>query len=145
MADLVATPRVLDRAEDAKGCAGLAQKVKVAFNDKLVTGARRVGTNTPTAYMLPPTFDPDPEEVRPPATGRPAEDIRQAQYHLGTALGRTPDLCHVLSRYRHADAAYKLLTQESYPLWLYAAKKGAQRFGSAGTVLNRTTAFRIPP
>jgi alpha-L-rhamnosidase len=124
--DLLANAaRVLGKTSDAKAYADLAQKVKAAFNDEFVTATGRVGPNTQTAYVLALQFDLLPEEVRPLAADRLAEEVRQAHYHLSTGFVGTPYLCHVLSRYGHTDVAYELLNQESYPSWLYPVKKGA--------------------
>jgi alpha-L-rhamnosidase len=125
-ADLLANAaRVLGKTSDAKAYADLAQKVKAAFYDEFVTATGRVGPNTQTAYVLALQFDLLPEEVRPLAADRLAEEVRQAHYHLSTGFVGTPYLCHALSRYGYTDVAYELLNQESYPSWLYPAKKGA--------------------
>jgi alpha-L-rhamnosidase len=125
-ADLLANAaRVLGKTSDAKAYADLAQKVKAAFYDEFVTATGRVGPNTQTAYVLALQFDLLPEEVRPLAADRLAEEVRQAYYHLSTGFVGTPYLCHVLSRYGHTDVAYELLNQESCPSWLYPVKKGA--------------------
>jgi alpha-L-rhamnosidase len=117
--------RVLGKTNDAEMYADLAHKVKAAFTDEFVTAAGRVGPNTQTAYVLALQFDLLPEEVRPLAADRLAEEVRQAYYHLSTGFVGTPYLCHVLSRYGHTDVAYELLNQESYPSWLYPVNKGA--------------------
>jgi alpha-L-rhamnosidase len=125
-ADLLANAaRVLGKTSDAERYADLVQRVKAAFNDEFATPAGRVGPNTQTAYALALQFDLLPEEVRPLAADRLAEEVRQAHYHLSTGFVGTPYLCHVLSRYGHTDVAYELLNQESYPSWLYPVKRGA--------------------
>jgi alpha-L-rhamnosidase len=117
--------RVLGKTSDAEYYAGLASKVKGAFNDEFVTPSGRVGPNTQTAYVLALHFDLLPESVRPLAVERLVKEIRQGHYHLTTGFVGTPYLCHVLSRYGYTDVAYELLNQESYPSWLYPVKQGA--------------------
>lgn len=117
--------RVLGKAGDAERYADLAQKVKAAFSGEFVTAAGRVGPNTQTAYVLALHFDLLPEQLRPLAAARLAEEVRKNYYHLTTGFVGTPYLCHVLSRYGYTDVAYELLNQESYPSWLYPVKKGA--------------------
>jgi alpha-L-rhamnosidase len=125
-ADLLANvARVLGKTSDVERYADLAHKVKAAFTDEFVTAAGRVGPNTQTAYALALHFDLLPEQMRPTAAARLAEEVRQAHYHLTTGFVGTPYLCHVLSRYGYTDVAYELLNQESYPSWLYPVKKGA--------------------
>lgn len=122
---LAQTAQVLGKTGDAERYADLANKVKAAFNSEFVTPAGRVGPNTQTAYLLALHFDLLPEPVRPLAVDRLLKGIRQGNYHLTTGFVGTPYLCHVLSRYGHADVAYKLLNQESYPSWLYPVRQGA--------------------
>jgi len=117
--------RVLGKASDAERYADLAHKVKAAFNAEFVTATGRVGPNTQTAYVLALHFDLLPEQVRPQAAARLAEEVRKNYYHLTTGFVGTPYLCQVLSRYGYIDEAYELLNQESYPSWLYPVKKGA--------------------
>ncbi len=75
--------------------------------------------------MLALHFDLLPEDLRPKAAARLAEEVRKFGYHLTTGFVGTPYLCHVLSRFGYTDLAYELLNQESYPSWLYPVKKGA--------------------
>jgi alpha-L-rhamnosidase len=122
---LAKAARALGKTSDADCYADLADKVKAAFNDEFVTPSGRVGPNTQTAYVLALHFDLLPESVRPLAVKRLVEEIRRDQYHLTTGFVGTPYLCHVLSRYGHADVAYRLLNQEEYPSWLYPIRQGA--------------------
>jgi alpha-L-rhamnosidase len=124
--DLVAqAARELGKKEDAEKYAELAARVKAAFKAEFVSASGRVGPNTQTAYVLALHFDLLPEELRPQAAARLAEEVRKANYHLTTGFVGTPYLCHVLSRYGQTEMAYELLNQESYPSWLYPVKKGA--------------------
>jgi alpha-L-rhamnosidase len=124
-ADLVArTARVLGRGDDAARYADLFAKVKAAFRDEFVSGRGRVGDASQTAYVLALHFDLLPEDLRPLAARRLAEEVRTRK-HLTTGFLGTPYLCHVLSRYGYLDEAYLLLNREEYPSWLYPVKQGA--------------------
>ena len=116
---------VLGKSGDARHYAELANNIKAAFNSEFVTPAGRVGPNTQTAYVLALQFDLLPERLRPLAAKRLAEEIRLGDYHVTTGFVGTPYVCHVLSRFGYADVAYRLLTQEGYPSWLYPVKQGA--------------------
>ena len=74
--------------------------------------------------MLALEFDLLPEDQRPAAAKRLAEEIRTRK-HLTTGFLGTPYLCHVLSRYGYLDEAYLLLNRDEYPSWLYPVKQGA--------------------
>ena len=118
------TALVLGKREDAARYAEQLARIKSAFRDEFVSGRGRVGENTQTAYVLALQFDLLPEELRPVAAKRLAEEIRERK-HLTTGFLGTPYLCHVLSRYGYLDEAYLLLNRDEYPSWLYPVKQGA--------------------
>jgi len=125
-ADLVArAAAVLGREDDARAYAGLAAQIKAAFNREFVTPNGRVGENTQTAYTLALAFDLLPESQRAEAARRLAADVALHRNHLTTGFLGTPLLCQVLGDTGHLDTAYALLTQESYPSWLYPVRMGA--------------------
>jgi alpha-L-rhamnosidase len=82
-------------------------------------------SGTQTAYTLALNFDMLPEDMRPGAAKRLADNVASIQYSSTTGFLGTPYLCHVLSRFGYDSVAYKLLLQETYPSWLYPVKMGA--------------------
>ena len=118
------TAEVLGKQDDAARYAQLLSRIKNAFRHEYVTDAGRVGEDTQTAYTLALQFDLLPEDMRPVAAKRLAQDVRTRK-HLTTGFLGTPYLCHVLSRYGYLDEAYFLLNNEQYPSWLYPVKQGA--------------------
>jgi alpha-L-rhamnosidase len=124
-ADLLArTARLIGRGDDAARYADLFGRIKAAFQGEFVSSRGRVGDASQTAYVLALHFDLLPEELRPLAAERLAEEVRTRK-HLTTGFLGTPYLCHVLSRYGYLDEAYLLLNREDYPSWLYPVKQGA--------------------
>jgi alpha-L-rhamnosidase len=115
---------LLGKAEDAARYAEQLARIKDAFRREFVTSSGRVGESTQTAFALALQFDLLPEDLRPVAARRLAEDVRQRK-HLTTGFLGTPYLCHVLTRYGYLDEAYMLLNREEYPSWLYPVKQGA--------------------
>ena len=115
---------VLGKKEEAAEYAALLPKIKEAWVREFVTSTGRVGENTQTAYALALQFDLLPEDLRAEAVRRLAAEVK-SRGHLTTGFVGTPYLCHVLSRYGHADLAYRLLLREEYPSWLYPVKQGA--------------------
>jgi alpha-L-rhamnosidase len=115
---------VLGKGEEAARLGDQLAHIKSAFRREFVTDAGRVGEGTQTAYVLALQFDLLPEELRPVAAKRLADEIRERK-HLTTGFLGTPYLCHVLSRYGYLDEAYMLLNREEYPSWLYPVKQGA--------------------
>lgn len=125
-ADLVRrAAEVLGEREDARRYAALAGRVKRAFNREFVTANGRVGEGTQTAYALALRFGLLPERLRAQAARRLVDDIDERKGHLTTGFLGTPALLFALSDHGQLDAAYGLLTQESYPSWLYPIRMGA--------------------
>lgn len=118
------TAQVLGKQGDAARYAELLSRIKKAFCREFVTETGRVGEDTQTAYALALQFDLLPDELRPVAAKRLAQEVRR-RGHLTTGFVGTPYLCHVLSRYGYLDEAYMLLNREEYPSWLYPVKTGA--------------------
>jgi alpha-L-rhamnosidase len=84
-----------------------------------------VGGSTQTAYALALAFDLLPDSLVGAAANRLAQDVRAHDNHLTTGFLGTPYLLHVLSAGGHADLAFTLLTQRTYPSWLYPLTRGA--------------------
>src|SRR5262249_35249271 len=115
---------ILGKQDDAARYSDLLLKIKSDFRREYVTYTGRVGENTQTAYAVALQFDLLPEDLRPVAAKRLAQDVRERK-HLTTGFVGTPYLCHVLSRYGYLDEAYMLLNRQEYPSWLYPIKQGA--------------------
>jgi alpha-L-rhamnosidase len=122
---MINTANVLNRSEDAARYTQLLGKIKEAFLKEYVTPSGRLVSGTQTAYVLALNFDMLPINLRAQAVDRLIENIRSYGTHLTTGFLGTPYLCHVLTRFGHADVAYDLLLQQSYPSWLYPVKMGA--------------------
>ena len=116
--------QLLSKKDDAARYAELLSKIKTAFRREFVTETGRIGENTQTAYALALYFDLLPDELRPVAAKRLAEEIRSFK-HLTCGFVGTSYLPHVLSRYGYMEEAYFLLNREQYPSWLYPVKQGA--------------------
>jgi alpha-L-rhamnosidase len=115
---------VLGKKEEASRYSGQFERIKAAFRREFVTDTGRVGENTQTAYVLALEFDLLPEDLRPIAAKRLADEVRSRR-HLTTGFLGTPHLCHVLARHGFLAEAYALLEREDYPSWLYPVKQGA--------------------
>jgi len=122
---LINAANVLGKKEDAGRYTALLAKVKDAYLKEYVTPNGLISSDTQTAYVLALQFDMLPENLRQQAADRLVRNIRRYGNHLTTGFLGTPYLCHVLSRFGHADVAYRLLLQDTYPSWLYPVKMGA--------------------
>jgi alpha-L-rhamnosidase len=122
---LINAANVLGRQEDVSYYTDLLAKIKNAYLKEYVTPNGLISSDTQTAYVLALQFDMLPENLRQQAADRLVTNIRRYDNHLSTGFLGTPYLCHVLSRFNHADVAYRLLLQDTYPSWLYPVKMGA--------------------
>jgi alpha-L-rhamnosidase len=143
--DLLArTAVVLGREEDAAAYQALFRQVREAFDREFLSPAGRVGENTQTAYVLALAFDLLPDSVRPLAAERLVRDIRLRGNHLTTGFLGTPNLLHVLSGTGHADVAFDLLTQRTYPSWLYPITMGATTMWERWDGIRADSSFEDP-
>lgn len=122
---LINAAEVLGKEEDVKTYTELLKKIKTAFLNEYVTPNGLISSDTQTAYVLALQFDMLPENLRAQAADRLVRNIHRYEDHLTTGFLGTPYLCHVLSRFGHANVAYTLLLQQTYPSWLYPVKMGA--------------------
>lgn len=119
------TARILGKTADIDRYEKLHESIKKAFQGEFLTPSGRLSPHSQTAYTLALAFDLLPEEQRQNAADYLVKDIKARDYHLSTGFLGTPHLCHVLSENGHADVAYKLLFQDTYPSWLYPVTRGA--------------------
>src|SRR5207245_2686559 len=144
-ADLLArTATVLGRNADATGYGALFRAVRAAFNREFVSSTGRVGENTQTAYALALAFDLLPDSLVLPAADRLAQDVRARAEHLTTGFLGTPYLLHVLSGTGHAGVAFALLTQRTYPSWLYPITRGATTMWERWDGIRPDSSFEDP-
>jgi alpha-L-rhamnosidase len=122
---LINAAKVLGKSDDVNTYTALLARIKQAYLNEYVTPNGLISSDTQTAYVLALEFNMLPENLRPQAADRLVANIRRYNNHLTTGFLGTPYLCHVLSRFGHADVAYRLLLQDTYPSWLYPVKMGA--------------------
>jgi alpha-L-rhamnosidase len=117
--------RVLgDTAGQAK-YAKLFGQIKAAFHDRYVKPDGTIGNGTQTCYALALAFDLLPNDERPTAAKMLADDVKAKGNHLSTGFLGVSYLLPTLSENGHADLAYTLLMQDTFPSWLFSIKHGA--------------------
>jgi alpha-L-rhamnosidase len=141
---MIKTATVLGKTDDVQKYTALLDNVKKAFLREYLTPSGRLVSGSQTAYVLALHFDLLPEDLRAQAATRLVENIKSYDYHLTTGFLGTPYLCHVLTRFGHADVAYKLLMQETYPSWLYPVKMGATTIWERWDGIKPDSTFQTP-
>ena len=143
--DLVSrTAAVLGRRDDAASYQARFQALRDAFNREFVSTTGRVGENTQTAYALAIAFDLLPDSLIAAAAGRLARDVEARDHHLTTGFLGTPYLLHVLGATGHLGAAFALLTQRTYPSWLYPITRGATTMWERWDGIRPDSSFENP-
>ncbi len=117
---------LLRKNEDAKIYLGLANQVRAAFNSEYVTPKGRVLSDSATAYALALQFMLLPGETQRQHAGqRLVELVKENKYRITTGFVGTPLICDALAGVGEYDTAFRLLTQEECPSWLYPVTMGA--------------------
>jgi len=143
--DLVSrTATILGRREEAAEYQARFRAIREAFNREFVSRTGRVGENTQTAYALAIAFDLLPDSLVPAAAGRLAQDVEAREHHLTTGFLGTPYLLHVLDATGHLGTAYRLLTQRTYPSWLYPITRGATTMWERWDGIRPDSSFEDP-
>ncbi len=141
---LLNTANVLGKKEDVALYTGMLKRVKDAFQKEYLTASGRLISGTQTAYVLALNFNMLPENSRPQAAERLAQNVKDYGNHLTTGFLGTPYLCDVLTRFGYTDVAYSLLMQESYPSWLYPVKMGATTIWERWDGIKPDSTFQTP-
>jgi len=143
--DLVSrTAAVLGRENDAAEYRARFRAIREAFDREFVSRTGRVGENTQTAYALAIAFDLLPDSLVPVAAGRLAQDVDARDHHLTTGFLGTPYLLHVLGATGHVGTAFQLLTQRTYPSWLYPITRGATTMWERWDGIRPDSSFEDP-
>jgi alpha-L-rhamnosidase len=143
--DLVArAAAVLGKTEEAARYRSRFRAIRDAFDREFVSGAGRVGENTQTAYALAIAFDLLPDSIVPAAGDRLAQDVQARNVHLTTGFLGTPVLLHTLSGTGHLLLAFALLTQRTYPSWLYPITRGATTMWERWDGIRPDSSFEDP-
>jgi alpha-L-rhamnosidase len=117
--------RELGREADAARFAAMFAKVRAAFQKEWLLADGRLAVETQTAYLLALAFDLLPAEVRARAAEHLVDNIRDLGWHLSTGFIGISHLNPELTLAGHANTAYRLLLQNTYPSWLYPVQHGA--------------------
>jgi alpha-L-rhamnosidase len=103
----------------------LFEDIRTAFNKAYVSADGRIKGDTQCCYAMALKFELLPEDLRAKAAQYLVDDIKAKDWHLSTGFVGVSYLLPVLTQYGHADVAYKLLMQDTFPSWLFSVKHGA--------------------
>jgi alpha-L-rhamnosidase len=110
--------------EDSKYYQKLSKKVAKAYVDVFTDGNGKLKNEFQTAYVLPLAFDMFDAKDVAKAADNLVRLIKDNDYCIGTGFPGTPYLLFALADNGHVDDAYKMLTCDKCPSWLYEVKAG---------------------
>lgn len=116
---------VCERPELAARNRALFEKIRAAFQQKYVGPDGRFAEDVQTSYLLALGFDLVTPELRPKLVAHLVRTFAEKNNHLATGFLGTPLITPVLTAFGHADLAYTVLQQKTYPGWLFSVKNGA--------------------
>lgn len=126
-ADLVSRiARVLGHDADAGRFADRAASIKAAFNQRFLdrqTGRYATGSQACQAFALHLGLVPAMQHDA--AVKSLLEDIAAHDYHLTTGIFGTKYMLQTLSDEGHADVAYRIANQRTFPGWGFMLENGA--------------------
>lgn len=125
-AELVARmARITGRSNEATHYAALAGRIKSAFNRAFVNDDGVIEGDTQGGYALALNFDLLPDQLRPKAARHLVNNIRRYDNHLSTGIQTTHRAMLELVRAGYDELAWQLLTNRTFPSWLYMLDNGA--------------------
>jgi alpha-L-rhamnosidase len=112
---------------DTKEYAELAEKIRVAFQDKFYNAAQyNYSNNTITSDLLPLYFGICPDSLREKVFENIYHKIHvESNDHISTGLIGTQYLFRGLTEYGNTDLAFKLASNKTYPGYGYMVENGA--------------------
>lgn len=122
---LAKVARELGKDREAQEYDLLADKVADAYISVFTDGHGHLKKEFQTAYVLPLYLHMFKGEERKKAAARLAELVKENGYRIGTGFPGTPYILFALADNGQADAAYRMLLNDTCPSWLYEVKMGA--------------------
>jgi len=117
---------IVGRSEEADYYNKLADRIKDVFNKEFVSPDGRIKGNTQGGYALALNFNLLPEKLRQEANQYLVENINNRYNgHLSTGIQTTHRAMLELTRNGNNKLAWKLLTDHTFPSWLYMIDNGA--------------------
>ncbi|SCL28290.1 alpha-L-rhamnosidase [Micromonospora pallida] len=115
---------VLGRPE-APELADLAERIRRAYRAEFIAPDGRVHGDTQGSYLLTLAFELCAPEDRDRVAERLVAAVERRGVSLTTGFVTVGLLCPVLTSIGRSDLAYKLVTNDRYPSWLFSVRNGA--------------------
>ncbi len=117
---------ILGHETESQEYAGLAEKIKTAYNETFVdadSGQCSPGTQASQSFAL--FSDILPEAQRPAALRYLLDDISKQDDHVTTGIFGTRYMFELLSELGYTETAYRIVNQTTFPGWGFMLENGA--------------------
>ncbi len=118
--------RLLNRTDDYTHYSSLAARIRQAINTKYLNQtAARYGSGLQTELSAPLHWGLVPDELTAAVASQLAQRVEADQAHIDVGLLGTKTILNALSDNGHADLAYRVASQETFPSWGWWIANGA--------------------
>lgn len=126
---LAKAARLFGNDDDAEKYTRLAEKIRIAFNNKFLDRSTGIyGKGLQTELSVPLYWGLVPEEMVPAVAENLAVRVAADNEHIDVGLLGTKTLLNALSANGYADLAYRVASQEDFPSWGWWIVNGATTF-----------------
>jgi alpha-L-rhamnosidase len=115
---------LLGKSDGAAKYDKLFHDITDTFNQSFVSTNGMIQGDTQTGYILALQFGLLPENLRPAAAQRLADDVARHGHVTGGFVGNGL-ICPTLTQIGRPDLAWNLVLTNTYPSWLFSVKNGA--------------------
>ena len=123
---LAKAAKLFGKADDNVFYTALAEKIKVAFNNKYLNKATGMyGSGLQTELSVPLFWGLVPDDMKAKVAANLANRIAADSMKLDVGLLGTKAILNALSENGYADVAYKLASADQFPSWGWWIKNGA--------------------
>lgn len=118
--------KLFDRQDDYIYYSSLAEKIKLAINEKYLNRETGIyATGTQTELSVPLKWGVVPEDVIAKVTYNLVKKVEEANFHLDVGVLGAKAILNALSENGYPDIAYRVATQDTYPSWGWWIVNGA--------------------
>ncbi len=115
---------LLGKKEDEKKYADYSAKVADAYVSVFTDGNGKLKNEFQTAYVLPLAFDMFPASQRASAADNLERLVKLNNYCIATGFPGTPYILFALADNGKEETAFRMLTNEMCPSWLFEVRAG---------------------
>ncbi len=126
---LAKAAQILGKPKDAEKYFALAGKIKKALNEKYLNRETGIyGSGFQTELSVPLQWGLVPDDMIEKVANNLAKRVEADNSHIDVGLLGTKAILNALSENGHADLAYKVASQETFPSWGWWIVNGATTF-----------------